>query len=162
MLLDCGVGEDLRVPWTAGRSNQSILREISQEYSLKELMLKLQPPDVKATRCEELIPWKRPWCWERLKAGGEGDDRGWDGWIASLTRWIWVSKLWELMIGKPGMLLSMGLQRVRYNWATELGWGGLGLCAQGPQVLNIFLLLERGRFFTSAKQLRKCASDTTI
>ena len=65
---------------------------------------------------------KRPWCWERLKAGGEGDNRGWDGWMASLTQWTWVwvnsgSLRW---IGRPGVLQSMGSQRVGYNRATEL------------------------------------------
>ena len=72
----------LRVPWTARRSNQSILKEISSEYSLEGLTWS---SNTVATWCEELIPWKRPRCWERLKAGGEGDDRGWDGWMASLT-----------------------------------------------------------------------------
>ena len=62
----------LRVPWTATRSNQSILKEISPEYSLEGLMLKVK---LLATRCEELTHWKRPRCWERLKAGGERDDR---------------------------------------------------------------------------------------
>ena len=79
----------LRVPWTARRSNQSILKEISPEYSLEGLMLKLKLQYF-ATWCKELIHWKRLWCWERLKAGGEGDDRGWDGWMASPTRWMWV------------------------------------------------------------------------
>ena len=76
----------LRVPWTAKRSNQSVLKEISPEYSLEELMLKLKLQYL-ATWCKELTHWKRPWCWERLKAGAEGDDRGWDGWMASLTQW---------------------------------------------------------------------------
>ena len=75
----------LRVPWTARRSNQSILKEISPEYSLEGLMPKLKLQFL-ATWCEELTPWKRPWCWERLKAGGEGDDRRWDGWMASPTQ----------------------------------------------------------------------------
>jgi len=72
-------------------------------------------------RCEELTHLKRPWCWERLKAGGEGDDRGWDGWMASLTQWTWVwvsSGSWR-WIGKPGVLQSMGSQRVRHNWETD-------------------------------------------
>ena len=66
---------------------------------------------------------KRPWCWERLKAGGEGDDRGWDGWMASPTwwTWVWVSSGSSWWTGKPGMLQSMGSQRVRRNW-TELNW----------------------------------------
>ena len=76
----------LRVPWSARRSNQSILKEISPAYSLEGLMLKLKLRNF-GTWCEELTHWKRPWCWEGLKAGGEGNDRGWDGWIASLTQW---------------------------------------------------------------------------
>ena len=74
----------LRVPWTAGRSNQSILKEISPEYSLEGQMLKLK---LQSIWCEEQTPWKRPWYWERLKAGGKGDDRGWDGWMASPIQW---------------------------------------------------------------------------
>ena len=65
--------------------------------------------------------WKRPWCWERLKARGEGDDRGEDGWMASPTQWTWVwasSGRWWRM-GRPGVLQSMGSQRLRHNWATE-------------------------------------------
>ena len=65
----------LRVPWTGRRSNQSILKEISPNYSLEGLMLKLRLQYF-ATWCEELTHWKRPWCWERLKTGGEGDNRG--------------------------------------------------------------------------------------
>ena len=77
-----------------------------------------------ATWCKELTHWKRPWCWERLKAGGEGDDRGWDGWVASPTLWTWV---WASLgswgwTGKPGMLQSMGSQRVGHDWAIELNW----------------------------------------
>ena len=75
-----------------------------------------------ANWCDELTHLKRPWCWERLKAGGEGDDRGWDGWMASLTRWTWVwasSGSWW-WTGKPGVLQSMGLQRVGHDWGTEL------------------------------------------
>ena len=79
----------LRVPWTARRSNQSILKEIGPKYSLEELMLKLNSNTL-ATWCEELTRWKRPWCGERLKAGGEGDDRGWDGQMASPTQWTWI------------------------------------------------------------------------
>ena len=78
----------LRVPWTARRSNQSILK-ISSGCSLEGLMLKLKLQYF-GTSCEELTHWKRPWCWEGLGAGGEGDNRGWDGWMASLTRWTWV------------------------------------------------------------------------
>ena len=76
-----------------------------------------------ATWCKELTHWQRPWCWERLKAGGEGDDRGWNGCMASLTWWTWVwasSGSWWLT-GKTGVLQSMWLQRVRHDWVTELG-----------------------------------------
>ena len=74
-----------------------------------------------ATWCGELTHWKRPWCWERWKAGGEGGDRGWDGWMASPTRWTWLwanSGRWW-WTGKPGVLQSMESQRVGHNWATE-------------------------------------------
>ena len=116
----------LRVPWTARRSNQSILKEISPGCSLKGLMLKLKLQYL-ATWCEQLTHLKRPWCWDRLKAGGEGDDRGWDGWMASLTQWTWVwvhSGSWR-WTGRPRVLQSMGLQRIRHNWMTdwtELNW----------------------------------------
>ena len=80
-----------------------------------------------ATSCEELTHWKRPWCWEGLGAGGEGDDRGWDGWMASLTRWMWVSvnsgSWW--WTGRPGVLRFMGSQRVGHDWATDLIWSDL-------------------------------------
>ena len=72
----------------------------------------------------ELTHWKRLWCWEALGAGGEGDDRGWDGWMASLTRWTWVwvnSGRWW-WTERPGVLWFMGSQRVRHDWATELNW----------------------------------------
>ena len=74
--------------------------------------------------CEELTHWKRLWCWEGLGAGGEGDDRGWDGWMASLSQWTWVwvnSGNWW-WTGRPGVLQFMGSQRVRHDWATELNW----------------------------------------
>ena len=75
-----------------------------------------------AASCKELTHWKRPWCWEGLGAGGEGDDRGWDGWMASPTRaWVWVnSGSW--WTGRPGALWFMGSQRVRHDWATEVNW----------------------------------------
>ena len=111
----------LRVPWTARRSNQSILKEISPEYSLERLMLKLklQYFGHLMRRTDSL---EKTWSWERLKAGEERDDRGWDGWMASLTRWtwIWVSSGSWWRTEKPGVLQSMGSQRVRHDWGTEL------------------------------------------
>ena len=74
--------------------------------------------------CEELTHLKRPWYWERLRAGGEGDDREWDGWMASLTRWTWVwvdSGSWW-WTGRSGVLQFMGWQRVGHDWVTELNW----------------------------------------
>ena len=109
----------LRVPWTARRSNQSILK-ISPGCSLEGLMLKLKLQYFGHLMWRTNY-WKRPWCWERLKAGGEGDDRGWVGWMASLTRWNWVwasSRRWW-RTAKPGVLQSMGSQRVRHNGVTE-------------------------------------------
>ena len=92
-----------------------------------------------ATWCEVLTHWKSPRCWERLKAGGEGVDRGWDGWMASWTWWIsvWASELWEAWTGKPGMLQSMGSQESDttewLNWTDHLisvwEWNPLNLCS---------------------------------
>ena len=103
----------LRDPWTARRSNQSILKEISPGCSL-------------ATSCEELTHLKRPWCWERLRAGGEGDDREWNGWMASLTllTWVWVDSGSWWWTGRPGLLWFMGSQRYGHDWATELNCKG--------------------------------------
>ena len=77
-----------------------------------------------ATWCKQQTHWKRPWYWERLRAGGEGDDRGWDGWMASLTQWTWVwvnSGSWW-WTGRPGVLRFMGSQRVGHDWVTDLNW----------------------------------------
>ena len=93
----------LRVPWTARRSNQPILKEVSHEYSLEGWCWSWSSNTL-VTWCEELTHLKRAWCW--LKVGGEGDDRGWDGWMASLTQWTWVwagSRSWR-WTGKPGVL----------------------------------------------------------
>jgi len=79
----------LRVPWTAWRSNQSILKEISPDHSLEGWCWSWRSSNILAISCE-VTHLERPWCWERLKAGGEGDDRGWDGWMASPTQWTWV------------------------------------------------------------------------
>ena len=90
----------LKVPWTTRRSNQSILKEISPGCSLKRMMLKhpiLWNSNTLATSCEELTHWKRLWCWEGLGAGGKGDDREWDGWMASPTQWTWAE--WTPAVG---------------------------------------------------------------
>ena len=113
----------LRVPWTARRSNQSILKKISPEYSLEDWCWSWNSNTL-TPLCEELTHLKRRWCWERLKAGGEGDDRGWDGWMASPTqwRWVWVNSGRWWWTGRPGVLQFMGSQRVGHDWATELSW----------------------------------------
>ena len=113
----------LRVPWTARRSNQSILMEISPGCYWTDWCWSWSSNTL-ATSCEELTHWKRLWCWEGLGTGVEGDDRGWDGWMASPTQWAWVwlnSGSWW-WTGRPGMLWFMGWQRVRQDWATELSW----------------------------------------
>ena len=84
-----------------------------------------ETPILLATRCEELTHWKSPWCWERLETGGEGDDRGWDGWMASLTLWtcVWVSSGCWWWTGRPGVLQSMGSQsRTRLSDWTDTDW----------------------------------------
>ena len=113
----------LRVPWTARRSNQTILKEISPEYSLEGLMLKLKVKYF-GHLMRRTDSFERPWTWEKLKMGGEGDDREWDGWMASPTQmtWVWVNSGSWWMTGSPGMLQSVGLQRVGHDWATELNW----------------------------------------
>ena len=77
---------------------------------------------VMVTSCEELSHLKRPWFWEGLGAGGEGDDRGWDGWMASLTRWAWVWVNFGSLWWRPGVLRFTGSQRAGHDWATELNW----------------------------------------
>ena len=112
----------LRVPWTARRSNQSILKVISPGYSLEGLMLKLK------LKYFGHLMWRVDSFEKTLMLGGiaaaEGNDRGWDGWMASPTRWtrIWVNSGRWLWTGRPGMLRFMWSQRVRHDWATELNW----------------------------------------
>ena len=110
----------LRVPWTSRRSSQSrsVLGVHWKDWCWS------WNSNTLATWCRELTHLKRPWCWERLRAGGEGNDRGWDGWMASPTQWTWVwvgSRSWW-WIGRPGILQLTGLQRVGHNWVTELNW----------------------------------------
>ena len=113
----------LRVPWTARRSNQSLLKEISPGCSFEGLMLKL-----KLQYFSQLM-WRvdlleKTLMLEGLRAGGEGDDKGWDGWMALPTLWTWVwvdSRSWW-WTGRPGVLRFMGWQRVVHDWVTELNW----------------------------------------
>ena len=112
----------LKVPWTAKISSQSILKEISPIH-WKNWCWSWNSNTL-ATWCEELIHLKRSWYWERLRAGGEGDDRGWDSWMASPTQctWVWVDSSSWWWTRRPGMLQFMESQRVRHDWATELNW----------------------------------------
>ena len=121
MLFNCGVGED---SWESlglqGDPTSPFWRRSALGVHWKDCCWSWNSNTL-GTWCKELTYWKRPWCWERLKAGGEGDDRGWDGWMASLTQWTWVrvnSGSWWWT--RPGVLQSMGSQRIGYNWATEL------------------------------------------
>ena len=121
MLFNCGVGED---------SWESLgLQGDPTSQSSRKLTLNIHWKDwcwnsnTLATWCEELTHWKRPWCWERLKAGGEGDDRGWDSWMGPTQwTWVWINSGCWWWTGRPGVLLSMGWRRVRHNCATKLNW----------------------------------------
>ena len=106
----------LRVPWTARRSNQSILKKMIPEYSLEGMMLN---SNILATWCEELIHWKRPWCWETLKAKEEGGRR-WDGWIASPIQWTWTpGKLQEMVRDKEAWRAPVHGIAKRRTWLSE-------------------------------------------
>ena len=111
----------LRVPWTARRSNQSILKRSVLGVHWKDWCWSWNSNTL-ATSCEELTYWKRHWCWERLRAGGEGDDRGWDGWMASLTQWTWIwvnSGSWW-WTGRPGVCSSWG--RKESDITEQVNW----------------------------------------
>ena len=110
----------LRVPWTARRSNQSILKDMSPEYSLEGLMLKLKLQYF-GHLMQRADSFEKTLMLGKIEGSRRGDDRGWDGSTASLTQWTWVwvssGKWWRT--GKPGVLQSMGLQRVGHDWETE-------------------------------------------
>ena len=110
-----------RVPWTARRSNQSIHRRPVLGVHWKDWCWSWNPNTL-VTWFEEPTHWKRPRCWERLRAAEEEGDRGWDGWMALPTQWTWVwvdsRSLW--WTGRPGMLRFTGSQRIGHDWANEL------------------------------------------
>ena len=123
ILLNCGVGKDSwesldrkEIHQVHPKRNQSWIFTGRTDVEAETPIL--WPPDVKNWL------WERPWCWERLKVGGEGDDRGWDGWMASLIQWtcIWASSRSWWWTRKPGVLQSMRLQRVGHDWTTEQNW----------------------------------------
>ena len=124
MLLNWGVGED---SWESlglqGDPTSPFWRRSALGVLWKDWCWSWNS-NILATWCEELTHWKRPWCQERLKAGGEGDNRGWDGWMVSPARWTWVwascgSWWWT---EKPGVLQSIGSQRVGHDWVTKPNW----------------------------------------
>ena len=121
MFLNCGGGEDFQEP--LGHEED----QTSQSWSKSVLNIHWKDwwwsSNTSATWCNELTHWKRLWCWERMKAGGEGDNRGWDGWMASPTQWTWV---WESLGVGDGQgawsAAAHGVIRVRHDWATKLDW----------------------------------------
>ena len=149
MLLTCGVGEDsweslgLQGDPTSPFWRRSALGFLCREWCWSWNFSTL------ATSCEELTHWKRLGCWEGLGAGGEGDDRGWDGWMASLTRWTWVwvnSGSWW-WTGRPGVLQFMGSQRVAHDWGTDLNWDLLMMALRE----SLLILLSPGVSFVLCK-----------
>ena len=113
----------LRVPWIARKSNQSILKEISPNIHWRDWCWNWNSNTL-ATWGKEPTLWKRSWCLWGFKVGGEEGDRGWDGWMTSLTQWTWVwmdsGSLW--WTGRPGVWWFVGSQRVGHDWVTELNW----------------------------------------
>ena len=123
----------LRVSWAGRRSSQSILKEVSPGCSLKRLTLKLKLQYF-GHLMRRVTHLKRPWCWERLRAGGEGDNRGWDDWMTSLTRctWVWVSSWSWWWTAKLGVLQPKGLQKL--DMTEQLNWTerNLPICLWRP------------------------------
>ena len=124
MLWNCGVGEDSRVSLgLQGDPASTSWRRSVLGVHWKDRCCSWNSSTL-ATSCKELTHWKRPWCWEGFGVWGEGDNRGWDGWMASPTQWtcVWVNSasLWQR--GRPGVLWFMGSQRVGHDWVTELNW----------------------------------------
>ena len=124
MLLNCGVGED---SWESlglqGDPTSPSYRKSALNIHWKDWCWSWNSSTL-ATWCEDLTHLKRSWCWERVRARGKEDDRGWDGWMTSLTQWTWVwasSGSWW-WTGKPGVLQSLGSWRVGHDWVIKLNW----------------------------------------
>ena len=155
MLLNCDVGEDsweslgLQGDPTSPSQGRSVLGVHWKDWCWSWNSSTL------ATSCEKLTHWKRPWCWEGMGAGGEGDDRGWDGWMASPTWWTWVwvnSGSWW-WTERPGVLRFMGSQRVRHDWATELIAGAHILMRVVSSSFMISLLLYSVGLWTQTETI---------
>ena len=145
MLLNCGVGEE---------SQESLgLQGDPTSQSQRKSVLNIHWKDwcwswnsnTLATWCEELTHWERPWCLERLKVEGEGDNREWDGWMASPTQrtWVWENSGSWWWTGRPGMLQFMGSQRVRHDWVTELNWTMLQTVIAATKLKDASSLVEK-------------------
>ena len=125
MLLNCGIGEG---SWACLRLQEIKPADPKGNQSWICFGNWSSNSNTLASWCKELTNWRRPWCWETLKTG-EGDDRGKNGWMTSLTRWTrtWACSRSWWWTGKPGVLQSMGSQRVGHCWVTELNWVNVGL-----------------------------------
>ena len=151
-------GRLLKVPGTARKSNQSILKGVHWKdwcWSWNSSTL--------ATWCEELNHLKKLWCWERLRAGGEGDNRGWDGWMASPTQWTWVwvnSGSWW-WTGRTGVLWFMGSQRVRHDWIAELNWTEISVEGNGTPLQHSCLEnpTDRGCWWAAVHGVARVGHD---
>ena len=124
MLLNCGVGDN---SWESlglqGDPTSPSWRKSFLNIHWKDWCWGWNSNSL-ATQCLELAHWKGFWCWGILKVGGEGDNRGWDGCMVLHTqwRWVWINSGNWWWTGRPGLLQSMGSQRVRHDWATKLNW----------------------------------------
>ena len=157
--LNCGVGEDA---WKSlglqGDPTSPFWRRSVLDVHWKDWCWGWNSNTL-ATSCKELTHWKRPSCWEGLRAGGEGDNRGWDGWMASPTRctWVWVNSRSWWWTGRPGVLRFMGSQIAGHDWATELNW----IQRKSPQALDCYfcssthllLAMELGHVIISKPQV---------
>ena len=132
----------LRVPWTERGPNQSILKEISPECSFEGLIWSWNSNTL-ATWCEELTHRKRPWCWEGLRTGGEGDNRGWDGWMASLTQWTWVWVTPGVGDGQGGLACCSSWGHKESDMTEQLNWTDSLLWE-----LCVIITGPPGKFFT--------------
>ena len=136
MLSNCGA-----VPWTARRSNQSILEEINPDVHWKDWCWSWSS-NALATWCKELTHWKRPWCWEKLRTKGEGGDRGWDGWMVSLTQWTWIraNSRREWRSEDPGVLHIAHKVAKSQMWFSS-NWTGLK-CTLWGGLTNEFICIK--------------------
>ena len=145
MHLNCGVGED---SWESLGLQEDLTYQTQRKSSLNTLWKDWcwsWSSNTLATWWEELTYLKRPWCWGRSRAEGEGGNRGWDGWMASLTQWtwVWVNSGGWWWTGRPGVLQSMGSQRGGRDWVTELNWTAWETCTSVNKTYCKPIILER-------------------